>query len=267
MNTKNATRRLVRALLIAFVALALPDVLARANDVSESGKRKAAIAAILQAGGEIRVVTSATAEMLERLPINSVDLSEATVSNELLLHVANLQEVTRLNLSFAEIDDIGLRTIAHLPLRELWLQSTNITDASAATISKMETLSFLQLNSLSLSDQFLAELKGLPNLKILGLRGTLVTGDGMKHLSRHPKLSELDVYKTEVDDTGVDALTACQMLRFIGLSNTRITNDVLQKLSNVPRLSRVDLSGNRVLRQESIATFRKNHPTCRVEGY
>ena len=83
-----------------------------------------------------------------------IDMRKGSTDNELLMHIGKLNELRRLNLSSVSIDDEGLRLIAHLPLTELWLQSTQITDSAAETLSKMKTLQKLSLNATSLSDSF-----------------------------------------------------------------------------------------------------------------
>ena len=268
MTSVNIIQHWVRVSLLALIVSVSNTSIASAEDSPDSGKRKAAIAAILQAGGYIRVVVpQPTADRLERLPISEVNLRDAEVDNALLAHVGNLKEVRRLDLSYADIDDAGLKTIAHLPLRELWLQSTNITDASAATISRITTLDFLQLNSTNLSDEFLKQLTSMPKLTDLGLRGTDVTGDGMQHLQRHSKLKKLDVYHTAVNDAGVEALSRCKTLKFIGLSKTQITDRVFESLAKLPNLSDADLSANRAVSTNAVLPFERAHPKCDIEWY
>jgi hypothetical protein len=196
--------------------------------------------------------------------VNQVDLRNGKADNSLLVHVADLTELTRLDLSNADIDDEGLRLIVHLPLRELWLQETKITDASAPTLSKIQSLEFLQLNATSLSDSFLEQLEPMRELENLGLRGTHVTAVGMKYLSRHPQLKLLDVYSTEVDDSGVAHLVECQSLADVGLSGTRITDAVFEHLDKLPNLTTADLNG-RPVTTEAVLAFEKTHPKCDIE--
>ena len=236
-------------------------------------ERRTAFAAIRQAGGAIEMGVGEPSrleawfgpELFGRL--NKVDLRKGKADNALLTHIGVLKELRRLDLSNADIDDEGLRRIAHLPLRELWLQETHITDASAATLSRIRTLDFLALNATTLSDDFLERLESLPALENLGLRGTHVTSAGMTFLSRHPKLKRLDVYSTQVDDAGVRRLVDCQSLTDIGLSMTRITNDVFQYLDMLPNLTEADLTANRPITTEAVLAFEKTHPKCDIEWY
>ncbi len=236
-------------------------------------KRTAAFAAIRQAGGQIRMVMREPTLLDEWFGpemfcvVNKVDLRKGKVNNELLAYVGDLRELRRLDLSYADIDDEGLRQIAHLPLNELWLQSTRITDSAAQTISRMRTLNFLQLNATSLSDEFLDRLRPMPELEDLGLRGTNVTSAGMRYLSRHSKLKELDVYSTKVDDAGVEHLVDCRSLTRLGLSMTKVTNHVFEYLARLPNLTDADLTGNRPVTTEAVLAFEKAHPKCDIEWY
>ena len=166
------------------------------NNPGYAHQRWAAFAAIRQAGGDLQMGIGRPGRLEKWFgaelfgTVNKVDLREGKADNALLAHVAALKELRRLDLSDADINDDGLRLIVHLPLRELWLQGTKITDASAATLSTISSLDFLQLNATSVSDAFLERLAPLPELEDLGLRGTQVTGVGMKYLSRHPKLKK-----------------------------------------------------------------------------
>lgn len=237
-------------------------------------QRWAAFAAIQKAGGDVRMRIGEPGQLEKWFgaelfgTVINVDLRKGKADNALLAQVAALKELRELDLSNAGIDDEGLRLIVHLPLRELWLQETNITDASAATLSKMVSLDFLQLNATSVSDSFLARLAPLPTLENLGLRGTRVTGAGMKYLSRHPKLKTLDVYSTAVDDSGVAHLAACQSLVDLGLSMTKVSNAVFQHLDNLPNLTNVDLNANAPpVTTQAVLEFEKSHPKCNIEWY
>ncbi len=253
--------------LVTCVAIALASFTHYAN------KRRAAFSAIRGASGKIEMGIGEPSQLEKWLgselfgTVIKVDLRECKVDNALLAHIAALKELRRLDLSNASIDDDGLRQIAHLPLRELWLQETNISDASATTISKFKSLDFLQLNATSLSDSFLEHLGPMLELDDLGLRGTRVTGAAMKFLSRHPKLKKLDVYSTEVDDSGVAHLVDCQSLTEIGLSMTKVTDAVFECLDKLPNLANADLNANRAVTTKAVLAFEKSHPTCDIEWY
>ena len=259
----------LRVFLVAFTLTAI--VVAWGGHYAN--KRWAAFSAIRQAGGEIMMGYGEPSQLEKWFgselfgTVNKVNLREGEVDNDLLVHIGALKELRRLDLSDAAIDDEGIRQLVHLPLRELWLQNTNLTDDSAASISQMQSLDFLQLNATSLSDSFLRQLAALPELESLGLRGTGVTSAGMQFLARHPRLKDLDVYSTEVDDSGVAHLVACQSLVDVGLSMTKITDAVFEYLDKLPNLTNVDLNANRSVTTEAVLEFEKSHPKCDIEWY
>ncbi len=273
VNDMSSKRRWLRISLRLFFVLFTCVSIAIAGFARYAHQRWAAFAAIRQAGGKVEMSPGKRSRLAtwfgEDLfgTVNNVDLREGKVDNALLAQLAVLKELRNLDLSNADIDDEGLRRLVHLPLRRLWLQETKITDASAATLSKISFLNFLQLNATQLSDAFLERLDPLPNLQDLGLRGTRVTSTGMNRLSRHPKLQRLDLYHTEVDDSGVARLAACQSLTDVGLSATNVTDAVFQYLDKLPHLTEADLSGNPTVTTEAVLAFEKSHPKCDIEWY
>jgi hypothetical protein len=240
-------------------------------------RRNSAFAAIRDAGGRIRIVSEPDTTIWSKFKnwigseafatVYEIDLDERKADDELLKHIAIFGELRALNLSDADIDDASLELIMHLPLTELWLQNTKITDDSAATLSKLNRLEFLALNATSLSDRFLEDLKTLPSLRILGLRGSHIEGRGLQYLSRHPKLEQLDVYSTEVDDDAVASLLTSTSIEQLGLSMTKVSSRIFEQLANFPNLSKVDLSGNRTISTDMVLEFEKSHPRCDIEWY
>jgi Leucine-rich repeat (LRR) protein len=271
----SSKRRWFQYSLRTFLVLVTCVALAIAWFANHARQRRAALESIRQAGGSIQMYYREpnSETLLEKWfgrelfePVMKVDLRKGIVDNELLRHIGVLKELKRLDLTDAQIDDEGLHGIAHLPLVELWLQNTKITDAPAATLSQLKSLEFLQLNANSLTDAFLEHLEVLPELDNLGLRGTLVTNAGLKHLSRYPKLKKLYLYQTSVDDSGVLSLVGCQSLVQLDLGSTKVTNRVFEHLARLPNLEDVDLNASPVT-TEAVLAFEKAHPKCDVEWY
>lgn len=276
MTDKPGRSRWFRYSLRASLVFVTCVAIALAWFTNHTRGRTIALAAIRKAGGKVEFYWAPPGwnQRLESWfgkdlfgKVRSVDLREGKADNDLMKHIAVLEELKELDLSYAPIDNEGVRQIAHLPLRQLWLQSTKITDASAETLAPMKTLEFLALNATSISDPFLEKLPALPELTHLGLRGSKVTGAGMKYLPQHPKLKSLDVYSTSVDDAGVQSLAECQGLTDLGLSMTKISDDALLSIAKLPKLEHVDLSANQTLTEEAVKAFKAGHPTCDVEKH
>lgn len=267
------TSRLFRISLRSLLVLVTFVAIAASWFAHGARQRNAAFAAVRHAGGDIQMGIGESSQMEKWFgpelfgTVIKVDLRNGKADNDLLTHIAVFKELRGLDLSNADIDDDGVRRLVHLPLRELWLQSTGITDASADSLSELTTLDFLQLNATSLTDAFLERLQPMPNLNNLGLRGTRVTSVGMKYLPRHTKLNTLDVYDTQIDDSGVRHLVDCQSLTHVGLSMTKITNSVFESLGKLPNLTTADLSANRLVATEAVLAFESAYPKCDIEWY
>ena len=82
--------------------------------------------------------------------------------------LARFTKLEQLNLDYTTINDDTLKAIASLPLRELRLDSTNLTDASVETLARIQTLKLLNLYHTVISEDAHARLvRALPNAKII----------------------------------------------------------------------------------------------------
>jgi Leucine-rich repeat (LRR) protein len=82
--------------------------------------------------------------------------------------LARFTKLEQLNLDYTSFNDEGLKSIAALPLKELRLDSANITDASVDVLSNMKSLRLLNLYHTLVSEEGHARLvKALPQTKII----------------------------------------------------------------------------------------------------
>jgi hypothetical protein len=138
-----------------------------------ANQRWAAFAALRQAGADIQMGVGEPSRLEDWFgaelfgTVNKVDLREGKADNKLMVRIAALQELRRLDLSNADIDDDGLRLIKHLPLRELWLQETKISDASAKRFPKSSLWTFCNLTRRRCPMRFLNSSSRCPNWKTL----------------------------------------------------------------------------------------------------
>jgi len=77
-------------------------------------------------------------------------------------------------------------------LRELYLDSTDITDEALICIAKIPSLNYLKLNRCDISNEGLKHLYQCKSLKELQIIDTHVTDDAVKNLKKH--LPDLDVF-------------------------------------------------------------------------
>jgi len=138
------------------------------------------VKAITDAGGRVSQISAAGPEK----EIN-FSLSGKEVSDEILQHVAKVENVIWLNL-----------------------RGTKITDKGLANIAGMETLVRLHLEKTQIGDEGLKHLVGLKNLTYLNLYATNVTDAGVVNLEPLSGLKKLYVWQSKVTEEGIKALGA-----------------------------------------------------------
>ncbi len=126
-------------------------------------------------------------------------------------------------------------------LIELNLWRQEITDEGVAGISKLENLKRLNLSDSKITDQSLEGIARLANLEELGLAGTQISDEGLRHLAGLKKLTMLNLTRTGVSDGGVGALAKMADLRELDVSETKVTDDGLKALMSLNALRELSL--------------------------
>lgn len=126
-------------------------------------------------------------------------------------------------------------------LIELNLWRQEITDEGVAGISKLENLKRLNLSDSKITDQSLEGIARLANLEELGLAGTQISDEGLRHLAGLKKLTMLNLTRTGVSDEGVGALAKMADLRELHVSETKVTDDGLKALMSLNALRELSL--------------------------
>jgi Leucine-rich repeat (LRR) protein len=143
-----------------------------------------------------------------------LDLSGPAELNEGIGHLRSLRRLTTLNLNGTNLSDAGLNLLVGsesvttgdgstpLPsLQHLSIGQTQITDAAAPAIRRLESLSTLTLWEAKIGDKFIAGLAGHPSLTALYLSKTQVTDACLPSLLAIPKLNYLDVRETKISES------------------------------------------------------------------
>jgi Leucine-rich repeat (LRR) protein len=100
------------------------------------------------------------------------------ISDEALIHLKPLKSLLRLDLSDTNIRGSTFGHLQELPLQDLNLSATPITDDSLKAISEMHSLQSLTLTNTTISDNGLALLSGLYKLRNLTIIDTKITDAG-----------------------------------------------------------------------------------------
>lgn len=118
------------------------------------------------------------------------------------------KDTNLINVDFrAEADKIGDSHLVHLKpvatqIAWLNLANTKITDDGLAQLEELKNLRRLHLEKTAIGDAGLAHLKGLSELRYLNLYGTKVTDAGLANLKGLANLEKLYLWQTAVTDAG-----------------------------------------------------------------
>jgi Leucine-rich repeat (LRR) protein len=122
------------------------------------------------------------------------------------------------------------------------LDETKVTDDDLRLIGKLRGVTSLSLNFTAISDQGLAQIAQMSQLKYLGLSRTRITSRGIRDLAEMKDLQNLHIDGTQVDDGGLETIGSFANLRMLGLGGTQVTSTGIGQLSRLPELRFLSLS-------------------------
>jgi len=114
--------------------------------------------------------------------LRELSLRDSRITENGLASLGRLGNLQRLDLGETAVTGAYFHLLAPLPLEELSLDRTEISDDVLRHLAGMTTLRKLNLNYTSISDAGLVHLRNLKNLKWLHLGGTKVTREGVERL-------------------------------------------------------------------------------------
>jgi internalin A len=193
-----------------------------------------------------------------RLDGTQLDLRGTSVTDSDLAAASGAEfgRVTTVLLTGTQVNDAGVVHLVGLPLRQLDLGRTEISDAALATLQRLG-LERLELTSTRVTDAGLVHLKGLP-LAMLTLRDTKIRGTALGSLEGM-NLRLLDLSRTQIADGSIAALEKVKAIDTLDLSDTPITDQAVPHLQRIPGLSTVDLAGTKV-GSEAVARLKRSRP-------
>jgi len=97
-------------------------------------------------------------------------------------------------------------TEASRPLKEVYLNGNQVTDAELKLLTRLKNLSKLHLSETRVTDAGLKELSSLKMLTTLSIINTPVTDAGMKEFAALTGLTTLILFHTQVTDAGLKEL-------------------------------------------------------------
>ncbi len=240
-------------------------------------------------------VTSRVFDHLKGLEsLRALDISSTEVTDAGFEKLASLPHLEKLAIGSNRILGPGLSLLKLLPaLKHLdvggiqrvdsGLWGIALNDSNMHKIGELTRLETLKLNGANISDRgldrpghelarrkeltSLPNLKGLVNLRGLGLSRTPLTRPALDALRELPQLRHLSLeYATGVDDQAIAVLLVLEQLESLQLSGTAVTDDGLRQLATLEHLKALRVGGTAVT-QGAVEKFRESRPGCTVSWW
>ena len=165
--------------------------------------------------------------------LNRILLENTKITDQGLLCISELDQLTCLRLDGTAITDVGVERIRNLTqMRELGLARTEVTDGCIANLRGMSRLRSLHLSDTRITDEGLAALQDFKTLEFLSLRNTAVTDEGIASLSSLSDLETLDLGNTKITDECLADLQRLASLRGLSIDGTQLSEDGVVRLKN-----------------------------------
>ena len=154
--------------------------------------------------------------------------------NDDYLEMVKDKPLTLLSLRYTLVTNRGLGCL-HMPtIVFLKLEGQKVTDEGIANLSKLKNLRRLSLINNSITDVGLSRLKVFKQLQFLNLDKNLeVTDQGLHYLASLP-ISHLWLDFDQISDNGLRQLMAVKTLRELHVSHTRVTDEGLKVIAQMP---------------------------------
>jgi hypothetical protein len=132
------------------------------------------------------------------------------------------------------------------PIAQVDLSGTAITDEQLACLEGLSDLRELDLGRTRITDKGLAHLRGLTSLQTLSLVRAPVSDDGLAHLKGLRNLRSLYLVRTQVTDASLTSLKGLTGLRELTLVRTPVTDAGVAHLQGLTDLRLLNLTGTKV---------------------
>lgn len=187
-----------------------------------------------------RYATSAALELLAEAPaLESLDLYE----NGEITSLHDLPRIRRLK----HLSIVPEEAVSFIPLQECKLLesiklsgSSSIDDSSVKEIAKIKTLQKIDLSGTAITDDGLAELGTLPQLKVLNLEGCEnITGEAFAEFQFPEMLTDVNLAKVKLlNDDGLKAMSRFTQLQHFRLfRNAEIKGPGFECLASMKKLT------------------------------
>ena len=183
-----------------------------------------------------------------------------------LAKLAGLKDLEELYMAETLIGDEGLAVLGQFPkLKKLRISRTQIGDAGLAHLSKISTLADLDVSECAnLSDDGLAHLAGMTQMKRLNLWREQITDAGAAHLAGMINMEWLNVDNTQLTDAGLESFNNMKKLKFLHLGSTAVSDAGLVHLEHLTSLEDLKVTRTAVT-AEGVEQLKEKLPNTEIQ--
>ncbi len=139
-------------------------------------------------------------------PLESLSFDAPNVSPAALRRIGSLKNLSVLSLPHTQLNDEAVRAWGPLPLFELDLAQTSLTERSLVTLLQSQSLRRISLRHTRVSGQSLEVIQNLPRLYWLDMTGVQIDARSLASLLQGLKLDCLDLSETHLSKDMIDVL-------------------------------------------------------------
>lgn len=204
--------------------------------------------------------------------LNTLNIDDTAVTNDGMKYIPALKRLQIFSASMMNIGDKGISYLAGMPLRELSLLKTAVSDKGLKSLENMRSLMVLNLQespnvksdgikylrnlpmlrelnleSTNIDDAALADIANIRSLETLHIGGTKVTTGGVKKLQGMPALNHLRINATEFSADWIPTFATLPKLRKMSLAWTRLNDaNIAEFVAKLPEMENLDLEGTKL---------------------
>ena len=185
--------------------------------------------------------------LVDKCPnLEHLHLFDASVEPGLFASLPKWKSLRRLYISIDRLNDAALEPLRALPLTQLSLSTTQVTDAGMEVVGTLVGLERLYLHDLSLTDAGIEKLAPLSNLKWLSLNYNEISDVGLRTVAKMTELTQLRLNGTKVTDAGLAELSVLTRLTTLDADGLPITDQGLETIATWPQLEALSIWDARI---------------------
>lgn len=172
---------------------------------------------------DAKITDKGMANFRDMTDLEDLQLGHSLITDASMPMIGKMTKLKTLDLR-TKVTDEGLVHLQNLTnLTWLCLDDNEIGDEGMSHVSKLRDLDWLMLENTSVSDQGIEKISALPNLTTLYLSGTKITDEGIDAIVKLPKLQRLKLNQTLIGDRGFKKLATMKQLKEVEIRRTLVT--------------------------------------------